>query len=139
MRESVLNMWYWVLASFSSCDLRTVNRDGTFYALEIFCIINLASTFVFFVLNRRRHEHRYIIPIYFLGGAPFAVTFIFSFAEVFNGYPNMQPNLPDTLLALWTQYQYMVYPLVMAALCVPLLRRDWKGSFMMENAQIKLE
>jgi len=126
MRESIFNMWYWVLASFSSCDLRTVNHDGTFYALEMFCITNLTATALFFWMNKKRNPDRYLVPLYALGGAPFAATIIFSFAEVFNGYPNMQNSVADTLLALvWTQYQYMVFPLITAALCIPLLRADW--------------
>ncbi|UCH29815.1 MAG: hypothetical protein JSV06_01985, partial [Myxococcales bacterium] len=35
MRESPLNMYWWVLASFSSVDLRTVNHNSTFYTLEL--------------------------------------------------------------------------------------------------------
>jgi hypothetical protein len=33
MRESPLNMWYWVLASFGSVDPRTVNHNSTFFTL----------------------------------------------------------------------------------------------------------
>ncbi|MGB5286136.1 MAG: hypothetical protein WBN29_16615, partial [Polyangiales bacterium] len=33
MRENVLHMYWWVLASFSSVDLRTVNHNPTFYTL----------------------------------------------------------------------------------------------------------
>ena len=126
MRERPANMWFWVLASFSSCDLRTVNHDGTFFALELFCVINLAATALFFKLNAARHRDRYLVPMLFLGGAPCAATCIFSFAEVFNGYANMPGGVADTLLALvWTQYQYVVFPVLVAGLCVPLLRADW--------------
>ncbi|PJF20299.1 MAG: hypothetical protein CUN56_16870, partial [Phototrophicales bacterium] len=36
MRESIFNMYWWILASFASVDLRTVNHDPTFYTLEIY-------------------------------------------------------------------------------------------------------
>jgi len=43
MRESVLHMYWWVLASFSSVDLRTVNQNSTFYTLELYAFVNVAA------------------------------------------------------------------------------------------------
>jgi len=48
MRESIFNMYWWTLASFSSVDLRTVNHDPTFYTLEIYAFVNVLSTAYFF-------------------------------------------------------------------------------------------
>lgn len=125
MRSSIFNMWYWVLASFASVDLRTVNHDGTFYSLEIFCFANIASTLLFFYLNSQRHPNRYLVPLAF-GGVPVAATFIFSFAEVFNHFKNMPGGFADILLALvWTQYQYLLFPIFMGIISVPLLQHDW--------------
>ena len=36
LRESAGHMWWWVLASFASVDLRTVNGNSTFYTLGNF-------------------------------------------------------------------------------------------------------
>jgi hypothetical protein len=128
MRESVLHMYYWMLASFSSVDLRTINRDPTFYSVEIFAFVNVASVLYFFHLNKKRSPYRYVVAV--LGcGEPIAATFIFSFAEVFGGFENMTGGLADTLLALvWTQYQYFVFPLIFGVFGLRLLRQDWHRS-----------
>ncbi len=125
MRESVFNMYWWVLASFASVDLRTVNHDSTFYALELFAFANVAGTFYFFRQNERRSVNRYLVPV-LAGGEPVAATFIFTFSEVFGGFQNMAGGLADTLLALvWTQYQYFVFPLIFGYIGYQLLRADW--------------
>ncbi len=124
MRESVFNMYWWVLASFSSVDLRTVNHDSTFYALEMFSFVNVATCFYFFRLNKRRSPNRYLLPV-LAGGEAVAATFIFSFSEVFGGFVNMPGGVADTLLALvWTQYQYFVFPLVFGYVGYRLLLAD---------------
>ena len=126
MRESVLHMYWWVLASFASVDLRTVNHDSTFYTLELFAFVNVASVLYFFHLNKKRSPNRYLIPV-LGGGEPVAATFIFSFSEVFGGFQNMPGGLADTLLALvWTQYQYLVFPLIFGYVGYQLLRDDWR-------------
>ena len=126
MRESPLHMYWWVLASFSSVDLRTVNHNSTFYALELYSFVNVLSVLLFFYLNKKRSPYRYLIPV--LGsGEPVASTFIFSFSEVFAGFENMSGGLADTLLALvWTQYQYFLFPLIFGYLGVKLLMEDWR-------------
>jgi hypothetical protein len=126
MRESILHMYWWMLASFSSVDLRTVNHDPTFYTIEIYAFVNLISTIYFFYLNKKRSPYRYLIPV--LGcGEPIAATFVFCFSEVFAGFQNMPGGTADTLLALvWTQYQYILFPLVFGFLGVKLLLDDWK-------------
>ena len=126
MRESVLNMYWWVLASFSSVDLRTVNHNATFYTLELYSFVNVLSVVYFFYLNKKRSPYRYLIPV--LGsGEPVASTFIFSFSEVFSGFENMSGGLADTLLALvWTQYQYFLFPLIFGHFGVKLLMEDWR-------------
>ena len=87
MRSSLLHMYWWMLASFGSVDLRTVNHDPTFYALEMFSFVNVVSVIYFFHLNKKRSRYRYLIPV--LGsGEPVAATFIFSFSEVFSGFEN---------------------------------------------------
>ena len=58
MRESIVNMYWWVLASFGAVDLRTVNHDGSFYCVEIFCFSNVLSTVYFFYLNKKRSVNR---------------------------------------------------------------------------------
>jgi len=128
MRSSVLNMYWWVLASFASVDLRTVNHNSTFYVVELFAFANVLATMCFFRLNRRRSPHRYLIAV--LGcGEPIAATFIFSFSEVFARFENMPGGVADTLLALvWTQYQYFVFPMIFGYLGVRLLREDWRRS-----------
>jgi hypothetical protein len=126
MRESPLNMYWWVLASFSSVDLRTVNHNSTFYTLELYSFANVLSVIFFFYLNKKRSPYRYLIPV--LGsGEPVASTFIFSFSEVFAGFENMPGGVADTLLALvWTQYQYFLFPLIFGYFGVKLLLQDWR-------------
>ena len=126
MRESPLNMYWWVLASFSSVDLRTVNHNPTFYTLELYSFVNVLSVIYFFYLNKKRSPYRYLIPV--LGsGEPVASTFIFSFSEVFAGFENMSGGLADTLLALvWTQYQYFLFPLIFGFFGLKLLLEDWR-------------
>jgi hypothetical protein len=128
MRESPLHMYWWVLASFSSVDLRTVNHNSTFYTLELYAFVNVLTVIWFFHLNKKRSRYRYLIPV--LGsGEPVASTFIFSFSEVFGGFKNMSGGVADTLLALlWTQYQYFLFPLIFAFFGVRLLREDWRSS-----------
>ena len=126
MRESPLHMYWWVLASFSSVDLRTVNHNSTFYTLELYSFVNVLTVIWFFYLNKKRSPYRYLIPV--LGsGEPIVATFIFSFSEVFGGFENMSGGVADTLLALvWTQYQYFLFPLIFAFFGVKLLREDWR-------------
>lgn len=125
MRESILHMYWWDLASFGSVDLRTINHDSTFFTLELYAFVNVATAVAFWRLNRKRSPLRYLIPV--LGaGEPVVATFIFSFSEVFAGFPNMPGGVADTLLALlWTQYQYFVFPLVFGYLGCRMLYRDW--------------
>jgi len=124
MRSSLLHMYWWMLSSFGSVDLRTVNHDGTFYSVEIFAFANVVATVLFFRLNRRRSPYRYLIAV--IGcGEPIASTFIFSFSEVFDGFANMTGGVADTLLALvWTQYQYFLFPMIFGAWAFQLLRED---------------
>ncbi len=126
MRQSVTHMYWWVLASFSSVDLRTVNHNATFYALELYAFINVASVFYFFRLNKKRSRLRYLIPV--IGsGEPIAATFIFSMSEVFAGFENMAGGVADTLLALlWTQYQYILFPIIFGYVGYKLLMEDWR-------------
>jgi hypothetical protein len=126
MRASIAHMYWWVLASFASVDLRTVNHDSTFYVVELLAFANLFATMWFFYLNKKRSPYRYLIVV--LGcGEPIAATFIFSFSEVFAGFKNMPGSLGDTLLALvWTQYQYFVFPMLFGYLGLRLLREDWR-------------
>ncbi len=128
MRESPLNMYWWVLASFSSVDLRTVNHNSTFYTLELYAFVNVLTVVWFFYLNKKRSPYRYLIPV--VGsGEPVASTFIFSFSEVFGGFENMSGGVADTLLALvWTQYQYFLFPLIFAYFGVKLLLEDLRQS-----------
>ncbi|MBH23819.1 MAG: hypothetical protein CMH57_04990 [Myxococcales bacterium] len=124
MRESPLHMGWWVMASFASVDLRTVNHDATFYALEFFSFANVAGTIAFYRLNARRSALRYLIPV-LGGGEPVAATFIFSFSEVFAHFENMPGGVADTLLALvWTQYQYLVFPIIFGVVGSKLLFGD---------------
>lgn len=138
MRESILHMYWWMLASFSSVDLRTVNHDPTFYTLEIYAFVNVISTFYFFYLNKKRSPYRYLIPV--LGcGEPVAATFIFSFSEVFAGFENMVGGVADTLLALvWTQYQYILFPILFGFMGSKLLLEDWRH-WRIENSRRKEE
>jgi hypothetical protein len=126
MRESPLNMYYWVLASFGSVDLRTVNHNSTFFTLELYAFVNVITIVYFFHLNKKRSPYRYLVAV--LGsGEPIASTFIFSFSEVFGGFVNMPGGTADTLLALvWTQYQYFVFPMIFGVLGVKLLLDDWR-------------
>ncbi|MEM7135753.1 MAG: hypothetical protein AAF500_04190 [Myxococcota bacterium] len=126
MRESPLHMYWWVLASFGSVDLRTVNHNSTFFTLELYAFVNVLSVAYFFYLNKKRSPYRYLVAV--LGcGEPVASTFIFSFSEVFAGFENMTGGAADTLLALvWTQYQYFVFPLIFGYFGVKLLREDWR-------------
>lgn len=126
MRESPLHLYYWILATFGAIDLRTVNHNGTFYSLEMFAFVNLAMTFYFFHLNKKRSPYRYLLVV--IGcGEPIAATFIFSFSEVFDGFVNMPGGLWDTLLALvWTQYQYVLFPMVFGVLSCKLMLEDWR-------------
>jgi len=126
MRESPLHMYWWVLASFSSVDLRTVNHNSTFYTLELYSFVNVLLVIYFFYLNKKRSPYRYLIPV--LGsGEPVMATFIFSFSEVFAGFENMPGGRADTLLALvWTQYQYFIFPLIFGFLGLKLLLEDWR-------------
>jgi hypothetical protein len=126
MRSSLSHMYWWVLASFGSVDLRTVNHNSTFYTVELFAFANVLATLCFFHLNRKRSPYRYLIVV--LGcGEPIAATFIFSFSEVFGGFENMVGGVPDTLLALvWTQYQYFLFPMIFGYLGFQLLREDWR-------------
>ncbi len=128
MRENILHMYWWDIASFGSVDLRTVNHNATFFTLEIYAFVNLASTAAFWWMNRVGSRLRYLIPV--LGaGEPVVATFIFSFSEVFAGFPNMPGGAADTLLALlWTQYQYFVFPLVFGYLGCKLLYADWRDA-----------
>lgn len=128
MRESPLHLYYWVLGTFGALDLRTVNHDGTFYALEMFAFVNLVMTFYFFHLNKKRSPFRYLLVV--IGcGEPVAATVIFSFSEVFDGFVNMPGGVGDTLLALvWTQYQYIVFPMIFGALGSKLLLDDLRHS-----------
>jgi len=124
MRANIFHMYWWVIAAFGSVDLRTVNHDPTFYSLEMFSFVNVASVLYFLHLNKKRSPYRYLIVV--LGcGEPIAATFIFTFSEVFGGYANMAGGIADTLLALvWTQYQYFVFPMIFGVWGFHLLRED---------------
>ena len=130
MRENPLHMWWWLLGSFSTIDLRTVNHNSTFFTLELYAFFNVVETYVFYKLNKQRSPMRYLVPV--LGtGAPVAFTIMFSFTEIFGGYENMPGGVADTLLALvWTQYQYIVFPIVFGYLGVQMLFEDWKYSYL---------
>ncbi len=130
MRESLLHMYWWALASFSSVDLRTVNHDPTFYTLELYSFVNVFSTIYFFHLNKKRSPYRYLVPV--LGcGAPAVATFIFSFVEVFSGFVNMVGGVADILLALvWTQYQYLIFPMIIGYFGYRLLMDDWQQCYL---------
>ena len=129
MRESIFHMYYWVLSSFGSVDLRTVNHDATFYTIELYSFINIITTCYFFYLNKKRSPYRYLVVV--LGcGEPVAATLVFSFVEVVGGFPNMTDNAADILLALvWTQYQYVLYPLIFGYIGSLLLLEDWRKVF----------
>lgn len=128
IRENPLHMYWWNLASFGSVDLRTVNHNSTFFALEMYAFVNVACAVGFWRLNKKRSQFRYLIPV--LGaGEPVVATFIFSFSEVFGGFENMPGGVADTLLALlWTQYQYFFFPLIFGYLGSKLLFEDWRHS-----------
>jgi len=133
MRENILHMYWWILASFGSVDLRTVNHNSTFYTIEVYAFFNLLMTLYFFHLNRKRSPYRYLIPV--LGcGEPVAATFVFSFSEVFGNFQNMPGGVADTLLALvWTQYQYFVFPLIIGYFGYRLLLDDWRKCHLREE------
>mmetsp|Transcript_8445 Transcript_8445/g.9643 ORF Transcript_8445/g.9643 Transcript_8445/m.9643 type:complete len:269 (-) Transcript_8445:115-921(-) len=129
MRESIFHLWFWVIGSFGTVDLRTVNHNSTFFTLELYAFVNIAEVCFFFHLNKKRSHMRYMIPV--IGaGAPVAFTLMFSFTEVFNNFENMAGNTADTLLALlWTQYQYVVFPIVFAYWGLEMFQEDWKAYF----------
>lgn len=133
MRESVLHMYWWTLGSFGAVDLRTVNGDPTFYTLEIYAFVNVLTTAYFFYLNSKGSPHRYLVAV--IGcGEPIASTFIFSFTEVFAGFENMVGGLADTLLALvWTQYQYILYPMIFGFIGYKLLLEDWRETAVLKR------
>jgi hypothetical protein len=133
MRESIFNMYWWVLASFGSVDLRTINHNSTFYALEFFAFYNVASAYLFYRLHQRRSALRYLIPVVG-GGEAIAATFIFSFSEVFASFVNMSGGIADTLLALvWTQYQYILFPIVFGYVGYKLLLEDLHFTWFVDN------
>ena len=107
-------------------DLRTVNHNGTFYALELYAFVNVTTVLWSFRLNQRRSPYRCLVPV--LGcGEPAAVTFIFTFSEVFSGFEDMPDGAADTLLALvWTQHQHLICPLIFGYVGVKLLHADWE-------------
>jgi len=117
-------MWLWPLASFGSVDLRTINGNGTFMAVEMLSIPSVLTFTAFYFLDRRRHRLRYVLPL-FNGPMVVGGTLIFSFSEVFGSYQNMAGGTADTLLALvWTQYQYVVFPAAMFYVALRLLLHD---------------
>ena len=129
MRETPWHLYYWVLSTFGALDLRTVNHNGTFYSLEMFAFVNLAGTIYFFHLNKKRSPYRYLVVVLSCG-EPIAATVIFSFSEVFDNFVNMPGNIWDTLLALvWTQYQYIIFPLIFGALASKMLLEDCRHCF----------
>jgi hypothetical protein len=118
------HMWLWPLASFGAVDLRTINGNGAFMAVEMLSIPSVLTFTAFYFLDRRKHRLRYVLPII---NGPMVVggTLIFSFSEVFGGYSNMPGGLTDTLLALvWTQYQYVLFPAAMCCFSLRLLLND---------------
>lgn len=128
MRESPLHLYYWVLGTFGALDLRTVNHNGTFLSLELFSLVNLAGSLYFFYLNKKQSPYRYLVVVLSCG-EPIAATVIFSFSEVFDHFVNMPGNIWDTLLALvWTQYQYIVFPMIFGTLGAKMLMEDWRHS-----------
>jgi hypothetical protein len=128
MRESVLHMYWWDLASFASVDLRTVNHNSAFFTLEMYAFVNAVTVCAFWRLNTKRSPLRYLLVV--LGaGEPVVATFIFSFSEVFGGYQNMPGGVADTLLALvWTQYQYLLFPLIFGYLGCKLTYADRRNA-----------
>lgn len=132
MRESPLNLWFWVIGSFSAVDLRTVNHNSTFFTLELYAIVNIFETLLFFRLNKQRSCLRYLVPV--VGaGAPVVLTLMFSLTEVFNGFENMAGGTADTLLALfWTQYQYVLFPIIFGIWGMEMFQNDWKTHFKVE-------
>ena len=109
---------------------RRVDRSRR--ALEFFAFMNVAGAAWFYRLNQSRSSLRYLVPI-LASGEPVAATFIFSFSEVFARFENMSGGVADTLLALvWTQYQYLLFPIIVAWMAVKLLLEDlhftWFGT-----------
>jgi hypothetical protein len=118
------HMWLWPLASFGAVDLRTINGNGAFMAVEMLSIPSVLTFTAFYFLDRRKHRLRYVLPL-FNGPMVVGGTLIFSFSEVFGGYANMAGGTADTLLALvWTQYQYVLFPALMFYLSLRLLLND---------------
>jgi len=118
------HMWLWPLASFGSVDLRTINGNGAFMAVEMLSIPSVLTFTAFYFLDRKKHRLRYVLPI-FNGPMVVGGTLIFSFSEVFGGYANMSGGVADTLLALvWTQYQYVLFPAMMFYFSFRLLLHD---------------
>jgi hypothetical protein len=117
-------MWLWPLASFGAVDLRTINGNGAFMAVEMLSIPSVLTFTAFYFLDRKKHRLCYVLPVI---NGPMLVggTLIFSFSEVFGGYANMPGGLADTLLALlWTQYQYVLFPAAMFYFSLRLLLND---------------
>lgn len=134
MRESILNLYWWILASFGSVDLRTVNHNSTFFVVELYAFVNVLSTGYFFHLNKKRSPLRYLVPVLSCG-APVAATFMFTFSEVFANYENMPGGVADTLLALvWTQYQYFFFPLLFGVWGLKLFLDDWQRCFVKKES-----
>jgi len=118
------HMWLWPLASFGAVDLRTINGNGAFMAVEMLSIPSVLTFTIFYFLDRKKHRLRYVLPIV-NGPMVVAGTLIFSFSEVFSNYPNMPGGRADTLLALvWTQYQYVLFPGAMFYFSLRLLLND---------------
>ena len=118
------HMWLWPLASFGAVDLRTINGNGTFMAVEMLSIPSVLTFTAFYFLDRKQHRLRYVLPL-FNGPMVVGGTLIFSFSEVFGNYANMPGGVADTLLALvWTQYQYVLFPAAMFYVALRLLLHD---------------
>jgi len=118
------HIWLWPLASFGAVDLRTINGNGAFMAVEMLSVPSVLTFTAFYFLDRREHRLRYVLP---LVNAPMVIggTLIFSFSEVFGHFENMPGGVTDTLLALlWTQYQYVLFPAIMFAFALILLLDD---------------
>eukprot|EP01095_Lingulamoeba_sp_RSL-Kostka_P016882 TRINITY_DN8479_c0_g1_i1.p1 TRINITY_DN8479_c0_g1~~TRINITY_DN8479_c0_g1_i1.p1 ORF type:complete len:269 (+),score=12.49 TRINITY_DN8479_c0_g1_i1:140-946(+) len=124
MRESIFNMYFWALSSFSSCDLRTVNHNSTFYSLELYAFINVPATILFLYLNYKKYLFRYLLPL-ITCGCPIAFTFVFSASEAIGGFADIPGGVADVLLALvWTQYQYFFFPMLVGFWSTVLFLED---------------
>lgn len=118
------HMWLWPLATFGPIDLRTINGDGAFMAVEMVSISSVLTFTVFYFLDRKKHPLRYVLPLF---NAPMVIagTLVFSFSEVFGGYQNIPGGLADTLLALlWSQYQFVLFQAMMFYFSLRLLLND---------------